>query len=153
VYYITEPDYYICILLYVSLLSGTVPSTPVNLKVTSAKITCNSILLSWESPRSNGGSSIEGYNITVMNDHERYDLQTMNTTITVTSLNPGTPYIISISAKNSVGLGLPADINATTEEIRKQVELHTFISACSIVCWVCSLYENLQGDILFNCSF
>ena len=62
------------------------------------------------------------YNVTVVNGTEDGPLLESvpaggNTAVRITSLKPNTTYTVHIKARNSAGLGLPAVVNATTEEL------------------------------------
>ena len=74
-----------------------------------------------------GGSIITDYNVTIVDG--RVTLRSVqthgNTTVSITSLEPHTMYSVYIRAINTVGVGAPAVVNVTTEELSEL--LHTVI--------------------------
>ena len=104
----------------IKTISPTVPGQPTNITV---NMTCNSLTVSWLPPGEDGGSIVTDYNVTVVNGTGNGPLLSVptggNTTVRITSLKPNTTYTVHIRARNSAGLGQPAVVNVTTEELRE----------------------------------
>jgi len=81
-----------------------VPSSPGNVSGTSPSI--GQVNLSWQTPSSNGGSSINGYRIQYSTSSDFVGAVTVDqgtsTTRTITGLNAGTVYFFRVAAKNRV---------------------------------------------------
>ena len=106
--------------------SPTVPGQPTNIGVNT---TCNSLTLSWLPPGEDGGSNVTDYNVTVVDGTSNGPLLESvptggNTAVRITSLKPNTMYTVHIRARNSAGLGPPAVVNVTTEELSEWHILH-----------------------------
>ena len=105
-------------ILTVSGQSVTVPGQPTDITVNK---TCNSLTLSWLPPGEDGGSIVTDYNVTVVDGTQDGPLLSVptggNTTVSITSLKPNTMYTVHIRARNRAGLGPPAVVNVTTEEL------------------------------------
>ena len=97
---------------------SAVPGQPTNIKVNK---TCNSLTLSWLPPGEDGGSIVTDYNVIVVNgtvDGPQFSVpEGGNTTVSITALNPNTMYTVHIIARNSAGMGQPAVVSVTTEEL------------------------------------
>ena len=105
--------------MLLKMIFSAVPGQPINITVNK---TCNSLTLSWLPPGEDGGSIVTDYNVTVVNGTEDGPLLESvptggNTTVRVTSLNPNTMYTVHIRARNRAGVGQPAVVNVTTEEL------------------------------------
>ncbi len=72
-----------------------------------------SVLVSWSTPADQGTSALTGYSVSRLG---ALDVTTnaATTSVTVTGLDPGTPYTFSVRATNASGPGLPATASATT---------------------------------------
>lgn len=87
------------------------PSAPTALVVVpSANGT--SATLTWSPPSSNGGSAVTGYQVS-RTGSAPVDLGLLGT-YTWTGLAPGTGYLFTVAARNSVGVGLAASSSAAT---------------------------------------
>ena len=98
--------------------AATVPGAPTSLTATASGST--TINLSWTAPASTGGSAITGYRIEVSpNGTSNWTDQVANTASTTTTyehtgLAGGDTRHYRVSAINSVGTGLPSNVDATT---------------------------------------
>ena len=94
----------------------TVPGAPASLTATASGTT--TINLSWTAPDTTGGSAITGYKIEVSSDSASSwtDLvaDTNSTTYAHTGLAAGTTRHYRVSAINSVGTGLPSNVDSAT---------------------------------------
>ena len=94
----------------------TVPGAPASLTATASGST--TINLSWSTPDTTGGSAITGYKIEVSSDSASSwtDLvaDTNSTTYAHTGLAAGTTRHYRVSAINSVGTGLPSNVDSAT---------------------------------------
>lgn len=98
----------------------TVPSAPQTLSTTSS--TSSSVSLSWTAPASDGGAPVTDYVIKTSSDNGASwvtfnDGVNTNTTATVTGLSMSTNYKFSVTAQNSVGESVAAEITASTSGV------------------------------------
>ena len=101
------------------MIFSAVPRKPTDIRVNK---TCNSLTLSWLPPGEDGGSIVTDYNVTVVDGTEDGPLLESvptggNTTVSITPLKPNTMYTVHIRARNRAGLGEPAVVSVTTEEL------------------------------------
>lgn len=88
------------------------PSAPQDLKVT--KVTESSITITWEPPKTDGGSTVKGYVIEKRDPHRHtysHVSSTQNTDFKVSRLIEGSQYVFRVSAENAVGVGDPAELS------------------------------------------
>lgn len=87
------------------------PSAPVG-PLQQSNLTEETVDLTWQPPRSDGGLSISSYIIEVREIHRNTwhmmcEVKSRYTTYTITGLVPGVQYLFRISAKNDEGQGPP----------------------------------------------
>ena len=92
------------------------PIAPANVMVTD--ISATSVLLSWEQPTDDGGTTITNYIITYhsnANDHMSINTSNIQLIRQLDNLAPFTAYQLQVNAENIVGIG-PASmtVNVTT---------------------------------------
>ena len=92
-----------------SLTIATVPGTVLGL---TADAGISTVTLEWSTPSDNGGSLITGYN--VYRDDVLVGALGVILTFTDTGVSSGTSYSYTVRAVNSIGEGIPSDINITT---------------------------------------
>jgi large repetitive protein len=99
------------------LVAPTVSNSPDSLTVTATLTgTSPSIVVNWRSPLGDGGSSITGYQVTATSGASSVTCETNRSTFTctLTGLNPGLPYSVSVVAINGIGNSSPATASITT---------------------------------------
>ena len=74
------------------------------------------IAISWEKPKSNGGSPITGYVIDIRSSttadyHNAGRVHGDITTFNAENLKEGTKYYLQVSAENKAGLGKPVELS------------------------------------------
>jgi hypothetical protein len=140
-------------------------TVPGNVTSVLENVSCNSIMISWHPPKEDGGSTILDYNVSIFrlneNRNNRLVLRTTvltggNTTVSYFGLKPRTQYSVHISAKNSVGLGLPLVHPVTTDKRMRMTINVTRISRNSamlstnsrdlLLCWI----ESTTGQVNFS---
>lgn len=102
------------------------PSPPQNLR--TPDISSRSVTLQWQVPQGNGGSEITGYIVEKKSSTSKswskvVTLDANCLTYTVDNLKDKCEYSFRVSAENSVGVSVPAEIN--------NVALKKFASKCS----------------------
>lgn len=99
------------------------PWTPTNVTPTAGQ---NQVSLSWTAPTFNG-SGISGYVVTPQVGSTLRTPITFNssaTTETITNLTGGTAYAFSVSAINSLGIGLPSTLSSTATPTGSAIPLY-----------------------------
>jgi hypothetical protein len=94
--------------------------------------TCDSIVVSWHSPITDGGAPIIDYNVHVLRANVTVTiLNTTNTTVSVFQLEQNKKYTVRIIARNSVGLG-PSAVRTvrTMRKGKSNYRLHDNHCAC-----------------------
>ena len=101
-----------------------VPGAPVNLNVKDKKE--NKLTLTWKPPKHDGGSKVTQYILKVKEgDSDWSDLtkvKAFDTEYRVDNLKPDTPYMFSVAAENSVGLGPAVETTSPTTLKKKPGE-------------------------------
>jgi len=93
----------------VTVLSSA--STPTAVRSLAAVPTTTTIPLTWIAPASQGSSAIIDYQVRAGDS----TFTTTGTSYTVTSLTPGSTYVIQVAARNALGVGEWATITRTTQ--------------------------------------
>ena len=106
-------------------VAATVPTAPQELTVSPATQS-GQLDVSWQAPRSNGGSAITGYTVQWKEAADSWDTSTDVSEATVTdtnyaiiSLTAGTAYTVQVTASNSQGNGA-ASVEATASAPEEQ---------------------------------
>lgn len=94
----------------------SVPSAPTSPALTPATVS-SPATLTWKTPDSNGGGYITGYSVTATNtsDNSSVVLAETNTyarSQSLATLDPSQSYVVSVTAKNSAGPGIPASVTS-----------------------------------------
>ena len=92
-------------------LHFSAPDAPEDLTITST--TSTSIAIMWSPPANNGGSPVTNYSVMIPGGTTSTTTTTMTST-TISGLTENTMYTISVSAVNSAGPGLSAEVTETT---------------------------------------
>ncbi|MFC5730591.1 MULTISPECIES: family 43 glycosylhydrolase [Nocardioides] len=73
-------------------------------------------LVTWTAPEDDGGADIAGYRVRVLKDDEQVtEMEVTGTSASVTGLQPGTTYTVTVAARNSAGYGpATAPVQLTT---------------------------------------
>ena len=91
---------------------NTVPSAPQNLRATVGGST--TVILNWDAPASNGGSTVTGYRIERSVNRSTWDPIEDNTGLTTSytdnNRDPGTTRYYQVRAINNVGTGAPSNV-------------------------------------------
>lgn len=91
----------------VEVIHGTVPGTPGIPTITSTA--SKSVAISWTAPSSAGGAAISDYTVQYSTDGSSWTTfvrgASTSTSVTVTGLTNGTPYVFRVTAVNSYGSG------------------------------------------------
>ena len=90
----------------VSAQSSDIPDAPTNFRVAGGNGT---LLINWDVPLNNGGSTITGYRFEWNSDHQSGMLITTSLSTMLESLTNGTGYSLSVAAINSNGVGSSAE--------------------------------------------
>ena len=90
---------------------ATVPGSPTG--VVAVRGIANSLAVTWTAPESTGGSPITDYTVKYSSNNGSTwttfaDSVSTATSLTVTGLTNGTPYVFKVIAKNAVGISLPS---------------------------------------------
>lgn len=95
----------------VQLLHAKPPTRPTKVV---ANVTCDSVMLTWDEPKDNGGMAIVQY---VLNyGKERYNTEDTYPQYFIEGLKPSTSYTIQIQARNKMGVGDHETVTVTTKE-------------------------------------
>jgi hypothetical protein len=93
---------------------ASTPTLPTGL---AARAGVKSALVSWGSPRNNGGSPLTGYRIVAAASGQRpvaVNVSARTTRVTIGKLATGTSWKFTVYARNRLGLGLPATSGTVT---------------------------------------
>ena len=117
-------------------VAATVPTAPQELTVSPATQS-GQLDVSWQAPRSNGGSAITGYTVQWKEAADSWDTGTdvseatvTDTTYAMTSLTAGTAYAVRVTASNSQGNGA-ASVEATASAPEEQNSVPVGLPAIS----------------------
>jgi hypothetical protein len=85
---------------------ATLPGAPRNITATAGD---ESITVKWDTPSTDGGSAITGYQVTASDGvHAPIVVRVTGTSATLVGLTNGTAYTVSVAAINALGMGSPA---------------------------------------------
>lgn len=104
------------------------PGAPTNVAGVAASA---QVSLTWTAPTSNGGSAITDYVIRYSSNNGSTwtaftDTVSTSTSVTVTGLTNGTPYVFSVAAKNTVGTGSYSTNSSSATPSQFQTRRHRF---------------------------
>ncbi|XP_019862857.1 PREDICTED: uncharacterized protein LOC109591591 [Amphimedon queenslandica] len=124
------------------ILLATIPSQPLNFINTTT--TYDSVVLNWTTPTSLGGVAIDQYRVTISPSLQSscpgQCMTTGNNTesLTITNLQYGVTYTITVAASNCAGIGQSQTLNVTI----------TAIGKCLTDCHLCLHWSQEKTKIL-----
>ncbi len=83
------------------------PGAPRNVTATAID---GGVELSWDAPAADGGAEIENYRVLIIPTGQAILIPALQTSTTITGLDPAISYQFQVNAVNSVGAGTPADL-------------------------------------------